>query len=74
MAWTTDEESAFLYKELPAFKALKEESGNLRYGRIKRFINDLYTRFTAAFPLKDHETSKKKIEVSFVSTSRDANF
>ena len=68
--WTNDKENLFLRNELPAFKALRENSANRRYGKIKVFINGLYTRFVAKFPLKNNETPESKQKVrSFVSTS-----
>jgi hypothetical protein len=64
--WTTDEENTFLCTELLAFKTIREKDQHC-YGKIKQFINALYTCFIAKFPLKDGETpeSKRKVIVSF---------
>lgn len=73
ITWTTNEEYAFLCDELTTFKAIREKGKH--YGKIKQFLNSLYARFVAQFPLKDGETPKKKRDVIiFVSMSGSADF
>ena len=71
--WTSNEENTFLHGELPAFRALREREGSGHYGKVKHFINGLYTRFTTAFPLKNDETPDSKRKASFFSVGGSTN-